>query len=541
MPRRRSVALALGALLVAFPAAAQPSAMAEAAAALRLAQRAAVQYALLVVRSAVDLSYDSVSIDPRSGDMVVSGLEFRPRLDWDRARRCRIGIDRVTVPGAGIDGIDRIALEIGVEGVRLPPICLDPASALMVQSFGYEALVLDEAAVTLSYHLPSSGADLYLSASLAEAARLRLSARFDYLWLTGLDGATEGDAPPDLRPVAHLVEAEAILDDAGLWERVAPLVGSQIGGIEAAPGIVRALLGQALAGESGVPGPAAQAFIENAAVEIERFVRDGDRLVLGIAPEGGVWLEGDLLQTPGRAIEALAPRFSALPRATRAIVAPDALAAALAGGEGLEAAERLRIGRALMTGIGAPRAEAEGRALIAPLAEGWDPEAALLLAEARADSGEVEDAYAMTLRALAGAVPGATALAARVEPRLSVPALLRLQEEALAAWPGRAEWAAARDAAEAAGDMPRLIAMAADAAAGRVMPRSYTQAYYLAALGAAAGDRRAALIRDRIDARFRDARGAPVPAWAEARTAAAAAALDSWTRGGLAARVLAGR
>ena len=533
----RLAGLATATALLAGPAPAQsspfPAAMAEAG---RTLQTAVVQYLLLAARSGVELTYDGVSVDPRTQDVVVDGLVLHPRLDWDREGACVIEIDRVALPGATSASIERLELIAEIDGMRMPPECLEPAAGLTLQSFGYDMLEVESAGLTLSYHLPSSGADLFVTAAVAEAATITLDAEFDYLWVSGLAPEDE-DAEPEPEPVAHLSSAELTVENAGLWERLSPLLGQQLGDVEAIPPMLRALLTQALAGEGGQPGPEARAFIDNAVEEVARFTREGDRLVLTVAPEDGVWLGPDLFQTPATVLAALQPRVSAAPRSVGRMIAPERLSAALAEGAQVAQAERLAVGRALMTGVGAPLAPEQGAALVAPLAEDWDAEAAMLLAESRAETGDPAGAYAMALRARAGGAPGSAALLARLEGRVGVGELIGAQESALSAWPGRPDWVAARDAAEQEGDIAALRRMAARAETGRHMPRSYTQAYYLASLAAAAGNRTAASLRDRIDARFAGPDGGAVAGWAEAREAAADAALTAWTEGGLAARV----
>lgn len=534
MTMPRLACLAMLAVGSAAPVAAQSSGpFAGAEAAVRVAQRIVAQYALLAARSAVDLTYDAISVDPRTNDLAIAGLELRPRLAWDPQRQCRISIDRVTVPAGGPSAIDRLSVTAEIDGVDIPSACFQPAIGMTAQSFGYESIRIESAALDLSYHLPSSGADLLVTAAVADAAEVQVAAQFDYIWLTGLARTGGSDAAPE--PVAHLSELEVVLENDGLWERLEPMVSSQFGDPQALPEMMRAMLGQMLAENGGQPGPEARKVIDNAAEQIGRFVRDGDRLVLTAAPEGGVWLDSSIFQTPGQAIAALQPRFSSAPLATGAVIDPALLSRALSGGENLDDAERLRVGRALLTGVGAPLAAAEGFSLVEPLAAEWNAEAAALVAEANAAKGNIEAAYAAALRAQAGKVGGVAALVPRLEGQLSPGTLLMVQERILSEWSGRDDWRAARDAAEAEGDIAMLRRMASDVTAGRGMPRSYVQGYYLASLTAAAGDRIGLRLRERIDARFEDAAGT---GWEEARSAAAAAALETWTSGGLAGRVV---
>ncbi|MCH8951112.1 MAG: hypothetical protein IID49_03155 [Proteobacteria bacterium] len=76
-------------------------------------------------------------------------------------------------------------------------------------------------------------------------------------------------------------------------------------------------------------------------------------------------------------------------------------------------------------------------------------------------------------------------------------------------------------------------------ALGRDGPRSYAEAYYWASLAAAAGDRSSAGLRERLDQRFAGAGGAAREAWKGVSQGAAAHAIETWTSGGLGARVAA--
>ena len=52
--------------------------------AFRLLQRIATQYVVMVARTFVDLTYDSLTIEPGTNQMIISGLTLYPELDWDQ-------------------------------------------------------------------------------------------------------------------------------------------------------------------------------------------------------------------------------------------------------------------------------------------------------------------------------------------------------------------------------------------------------------------------------------------------------------------------
>jgi hypothetical protein len=208
------------------------------------------------------------------------------------------------------------------------------------------------------------------------------------------------------------------------------------------------------------------------------------------------------------------------------MVAPDELAAALTGGDALDPAARLRVGEALVTGVGAPRAIGPGLTLLMPLAEQWNAPAALATARAAQSNEDAQTAYVMALRAMAGGETGAIGLADEVEPKLPLIVVLGAQAEAAGAWPGAAAAQAEAQQLIAAGDVAGMRRRAYASATGRDRPRNYGDAYYWASLAAAAGDRGAASLRQRLDARFAGQEG-----WRDVSDGSATAALETWTGG----------
>lgn len=532
-------ALALGAALagpvaglVPGPAAAQEGTLGSALATL---QRLAVQYAVLMTRSFVDLTYETIAVEPGTSDLVVTGLRLYPELDWDAGRRCAIAIDRIVIADA--NSFEVLRSTIGLSGVAIRPACLQPDTAGMLAELGYDGLAIESAAIDVAYHLPGSSAELDVQAALAEAAEIGLTAHFDYLWFrmpaaADADPMTAEVAPV---PIARLGWAELVVENHGLWQALEPMLAEQIGDPNAIPDILRMVLGELLT-EGGTRTATAEetAFVENLADEIARFVENRDRIVLTVAPEGGVLLTEELARAPDALIAALGPTVSSTPRAQREMIAPAELAAALAGDEGLDEAARLRVAEALVTGVGAPRSVETASRLLAPLAEVWNARAALLAARAGQRAGDAQAAYAMALRAMAGGERAAIPIADELEAALPLVAVLSAQGESAAGWPGAGADAAEGDGLVAASDLAGMRRRARAAADGRGRPRDYAEAYYWASLAAAAGDRGAASQRDRLDARFAGEEG-----WHEAAAAAAARALETWTAGGLAATIAA--
>ncbi|MEO1599664.1 MAG: hypothetical protein AAFU49_04195 [Pseudomonadota bacterium] len=444
-------AVGLSAATPSGPARAQtPADIASAEAAFDFLQQLGIRYAVLAARTAIDLTYESVSIDPRNNAAVLNGVTLRPRLDWDPERQCEIRIERLAT--AGTPTLDLLQSTFEIAGASVPAVCLDPGTGAMLSSFGYPVLEVSRASIAIAYDMPSSGANLFVSADIADAAEVTVTSDFDYVYVTGILDEETGGEPI---PVAKLSTAEVVLENAGLWERVSPMLGAQVGDLQQLPAMVGPMLGSMLAAPGQPIGAAEQALIDNLSTELARFLETGDRLVLSSQPEGGVWLSEDTFSTPQAAIAALQPMLSSAPLAVDQMVAADQLAAALAGGAGLDDASRLSVGEALITGIGAPRALTEGKALIAPLAEAWNGEAALLMGEAMADEGDAAGAYTMALRAQAGGAAGALGLTDTLEADLDAATVLAAQTAVHEGWPDLGAWQSLRAEAEQAGDSDR--------------------------------------------------------------------------------------
>ena len=502
----------------------------DAEAAARLALRILNHYSVLVLRSTVDLTYENLSVSPKTYDAVITGLEIYPLLDWDENGECIIKIDRVAT--GSIYSFETSDSLIEVNGLTVPRACLDPAQSAMLLGMGYDTLTSDTMSIRTTYDLPSAAAEIALTASVDDALDLTMTAGFDYLWFNlGLDG---GDGEP--YPVALLGDIEIALENRGLWEKVEPIIGAQFGDVSAVPQMVQGMVLQGLASPDGTPPrPEVDAFAANLGAEIGRFLTEKNRLVIASNAEDGVWLDEDIFDDPQTLIAELAPTVSATPRAIRSLIDPARLAAALSGG-GITDDERRAIGEALLTGIGAPLSITDGRSVLAPLADAWDGRATALIARASAGRGETEDAYAMALRAMSASETVGISVGDELEPGMPLADILRLQEQAGANWPEAAARAAADQAILDSGDVSALRQRAYDAALGRGLPRDYRGAYFWSVLASAAGDQGANTLRQRLDTRF--ASGPDAEIWSTLAGEAGSAAYRTWTEGGLAETIL---
>ena len=480
-------------------------------------------YSVLLARSFVDLTYDQLTIEPGTMDLVVTGLKVYPILEYDTDGKCVISADRIV--GADSYSFARINSGMHATGVTIPAACFEPEIAGAMGQFGYEEIKIDSLSYEIGYSLPDSAADLSIRASIADALDVDVNAHFSYLWFN-----IPMDGYGDPRPVAQLGSAEISIENKGLYDRLEPMVGAQFGGDPSAiPQIIKMSLGQML-GAGREMSDVEKAFVDNMAEEVGRFVTEKSRIVVTAEPEGGVWLDESAFDSPQNMISALRPVFSGVPSAYRKVIPPDMMQAALSGGASPE--DALRIGEALVTGVGAPRSIDDAAKLLEPLARNWDGKAAALLAEGLASVGDNEGAYEMALIALAAGEMSASSVADNMENELGMDVVLAKQESVGDSWPEGDAFRQRFEDALAAGDVGAIRKIATDVSVGRSAPRSYKVAYMLATLAAAGGDRGAASLRDRMDIRFGDDE-----AWIPAAVEAGSTALQIWNEGGLGAAI----
>ncbi|MEM7498201.1 MAG: hypothetical protein AAF371_09450 [Pseudomonadota bacterium] len=495
----------------------------------RLFSKLIVQAGLGFARGAVELTYDGIAVDPRSGEITITGLVLRPRLPHDEARACEIGIERVTLADGG--RFDRVDGALSLGGVSLPAACLEPEPAELVSALGFPVIEADTVAIDLAYDDTSSALSIDLVAGITNGALITAAADFEYFWFQGVsvDEEVGAEMTDDAELVAILSGAEIMVENRGLFEALEPMIGQQLGDPAAIPAIAQAGLMQALTQEGGrTPTPEEIAFVEELSTALGRFVEEKDRVVVTLAPGAPVRLGEDAFEDPAAAIALLSPRVGAAPAARQQLVAPALLAKASNDRDALSEAERMTVGRAFLTGIGAPRARRDGVELLTPLAEGGSGEAALLVAKALAAEGDPIGAYANALIALAAGESAAAAIADDMEAILDLSEILSLQNEV-------APFERDGELVEAA-DVAGMHALAERLVSGRGGPRNYETALYWATLASASGDRGAAALLRRLDSRYAR-RAEEAETWANALDEASARALETWIEGGLAERV----
>lgn len=512
------LALAFAVALPALPGTGQAQGWAEVFSPDRVAE-SVLQSLLMTARTQADIVYGAMSVDVLGARATLTDLQVWPFLDWDEAGDCAIEVARVGVQGSPLTETARTRMRIAAHGIAFPAACLPPEGRAALAAVGQTEVTLSYVAATLDYDVPSAGSEVTVRATAPEFAAADLVARFDYLWFEADD---EMEEP---LPVAFLEEAAIGIEDLGGWEAIAPLLPPQLLDPGSAPFLVEGFLGSAMIGMGGGAEAGAtlseeqRRFVDSAVEAWTEFLAEPGRLDLATQIPAGeaVYLDPAWGDAPDEAFAALAPVIAHGTGASVGPVPQAALRAALEAvqsgtASGIAPDTRFDVGRALVTGVGAPRDIGTGVALLEGLAETGDADAAALLAEAL-EPRDPEAAYGWALRAAAAGAPGAAARLDRLEREVPPAAALAAQDTL----------AGPLDDVAGAGRAV-LSDLAQARLTGQGAMRSYRHAATLARLIGAGGDPEGRALLEEIDARMAGGGSA----WTAVEDAAAAAALSLW-------------
>jgi TPR repeat protein len=240
--------------------------------------------------------------------------------------------------------------------------------------------------------------------------------------------------------------------------------------------------------------PAQTALIDQATAMARALGNGAKRIVLETDITGGpaILRENELQNAPLAVLEKLNIQIRPAPVANTRILSADLLTQARAGT--LQSNDdRLAAGRALLTGIGAPRNIALGVQVLTPLIDAGAAEPARLAADALLQS-DPDRAYQFALTAAAAGDGSAIGLLDRAEDTLDFARVMkaqaaRLSDDALA--PTRFS------------SIPDMRRAALDHMIGLGTPRSYRAGYFWASMAAAGGDAAAASLREDLSDRMR--------------------------------------
>ncbi|MEM9247171.1 MAG: hypothetical protein AAGB05_00595 [Pseudomonadota bacterium] len=493
-----------------------------------------VQYAIVAARTQADVIYEDLSIDLLGGRAVLSGLEVYPPTAWESDGNCAVLIDRMVLATAPIGDIANPQVKITLYGVDTHRDCFPPTTW---RSFMRLALIkphVPHMTLSIDYHVPSARAEVAAHVAIDRVATLDLTAEFDYLSL-------EGEEEPI--PVAYLTRAALSVENLGAWAKVRSYVPASLRDPELASGTVRTGLTALLrnmstdASASAPEAPtrltmAQRYFVDEAVVAWEAFLADPQRLVLEttFAPEAPVYLDIQRwADAPGEVFDALVPRLTTARAGSASVLPLDMIRQALTGDHSsLSNEEKLRLGEALLTGVGAPRDLGAGTGILVGLARSGEAEAAALLSEAF-EEREPRTAYRWALMAAAAGEAGGHARLDRLEGVLPFAEVLEVQ--ALVEGDGPVDPAVLQSLAQVKAEARARLT-------GRGKPRHYEAAATFAMIAKAAGDLEGAALLDEVDQRLVRLGADALDAWRASEESASATAMEAWIGQDLPARFL---
>lgn len=470
-----------------------------------------VQSMIPSLRVLADVRYDQIDVDPVRNRLALVGVDIRPFLPYVQGDSCAIKVDSAVLSGAPIDRQAGYVLNLALDGAVMDFDCLPNEARPVVGLAGLENIRLDRAHISAHYDFATGGAQIGFGADMDELLALTGQADLDYISYR-MDFDTE-----EVVPAVHVNHVSVTAENRGLYRVAQQMLPPDMLAPDAAAEMIGgALMGIMMEMNAGAAPIAEQEQFIAAAQEVARaFVQNPGQIVIETAPPSTpVRLgEGDL-ETPQAIFAKLAPTASTSPRAIANGISAAELKQAIDGL--LPTARNLDVGRALLSGVGAPRNVTLGLRLLDPLAKDGNSEAAYLMAGAMAAT-QPDIAYRLALSAAAKGQSGALSLLSDLEDTLPLALMLDQQDAMLGGGgPVASDYASIGDIRRAA--RGHLM--------GNTRIRSYRAAYYWASVGAATGDAASASIRDDIDVMMR-LRGAE-QAWSEVRTSLENGVLRDW-------------
>ena len=504
----------------------------------RLAERA-VQFAVTALRTQVDVTYEAISTNMLSRRISLSNVLLWPEPPWDRAGACVVSVDQIVLRSAPVDEPDMLSARAQFMGLEVAPACLPPPAQTQLRSLALDTLRLPRLTANLDYRIGTAEAALHVFGEAEDMAALALNADFSYLALAAPQGLDRTPVPR-----AYLRRAQLRLENLGGWSRIAPQLPPMMTAPEAAAPMLEGMLSAALLGmnfdaaaggpapDTGGLSPEQEDFVADVARAVPEFLAAPGSLVLetGFDPGADRELTAEVLAGDPRAVFAvLQPRVALRSSQQRDLLPAAALRQMLDGDPAaLALPERRRLGLALASGRGAPRNPTLARALLDDLAMEGDGDAAEALARALVTDSP-EDAYRYALVAGGAGIRRAAVMLDRLESRLGLAAVLKLQFELS----GGADEFDVQDP----GGIAQMRSRAAAHHSGRGALRSYELAALWATLAAAGGDTEAADILTEITDSVRLAGADASRAWAPRMARVRDAAMRIWVRQNLPGRL----
>jgi TPR repeat protein len=465
--------------------------------------RGGAQLAIMGARSFMDVTYDDILLDEKSGDFSLRGLEIT-LPDAAGVPGCTVTVAALTV--VSMKRPDALSFASEADGIDVSPACAAQQAPMILAMLGQDAFKADHYSATTIYNLKDSSLDHAMIFETAAAGSVSANARLEGLHL-------QLDEYGDPMPRGEITSLELTVQNTDALRELMPVLG--LPGDPTA--MVGGLLGDALSAD-GISDEE-QALIDSAQSQIGRVLKDGGGLTLRSGPGASVsFAELEDTSGPEDLVPLLNPIFTAALPGADNLIPSTLLASALKTDSDLGAAERMRVAEALATGNGAPRSMAKAMEIYRVLADDGDATAMLRYAELLADNlGDNNTAYTYALRAGAAGAGEARSVLDRIERSLALTEVLGIQTDTAGEMPApTADIASLRDAARGYAN-------------GSGTARHYGQAMLFATLAAAGGDRSSALLLERLSSRF--AGDEQAERWTALQAEQSEKALQLWSEG----------
>lgn len=478
--------------------------------------------AIAALRTQMELEYEFLSTDLMRGTVAISGVTARPLLPYDQARQCVITVERAVLNTDVARPLEIVSeMNLNLIGAKANAACLPREGAMALRAVGIREIELDQAKARVAYIYTTGETSTDVSLAINNFAALDFSASGMILPRAGSFG------PGD--PAFRVMRAVASLKDQGGWQTVSAILPPNFNDPETIKIIGTEGVTEFLSnGGTRTVSAVERNFVTELMARVEEFVSDpGEITVEANLPDTGIVIEPEMYdQEPQALIAALALEARTTPLARTRILSSADLAALQNDAANLSDAQRISLSRALLDGAGVPQSTGAVPPLLDPIA-GDNPEAALLMARALRVTDDLGAAYPYALRAAAGGMDTAVALADRFEAQMSTVEVIGIQADVM----GEAPATLPED------DDPRSLRRLALAhLSGLNQSRSYARAYYYALLAEAAGDIGATSLKDEIAGRFAARGDAVTDAWQEISLELQQQAIADWVGAGLADR-----
>ncbi|MCR8723473.1 hypothetical protein [Frigidibacter sp. ROC022] len=475
-----------------------------------------MQMGIMSLRTQMDLTYGAISASALTGSVTLTDIKAWPLVDWEIEEGCAITIDRLTLRTVPLDELDLVRIKAQATGAEATLDCLPPEARAGGAMLGIDKVALSRMTVDLDYRISTAGAKAHVYALADGLAAISADVDLDYIWM---DGTRRMDDP---EPVVFLNSASLKLENLGAWEKLSPMVPPpMLDAAQFGPMIDQGLNGMlGLAPGEPVP-PALAEFSASAKEAWSAFLADPRSLVLETGFPNGAARYLNLMDWEGSLdtmLSDLEPHMALRTQPARSMLPVALISKALDAPDTLDLDERVTVGTAFATGIGAPRDLATAETLLGPAVDAGNGSAALVLARA-VETRDPEKAYALALLAAERGTEGAAGVLDRIEAALPFAKVLELQGVLVEG---------IEHPVEALEQLTSVRDEASKRMTGKGRTRSYEVAALWAMIGSAAGDQECADILAEIDEKVRLAGPDAADVWAAQEANAVELARGAW-------------